>query len=510
MRSNAGVLAVNNVNKAELLADQFDNAFNRFDGCSPVTFPPIELEPEWQCDPQFIIDQLQKLPVNKAPGSDGITVRMLKETSHQIAPSLASLFNRCLAEGIYPTQWKHAIITPVPKMGNSMDPADYRPISLLSIISKIFERHLWYLLLPYVDPLLSENQFGFRSQRSTVDALCLFEKVVCDGWQCCADRSVPTKVCVVFWDVCKAFDSVPHGRLLTCLESMYGVPMYLLCMLKSYLTNRTHSVRVGSSVSSARKVVSGTIQGSAIGPLLFLSYINSITTLPLSMSHVIGFADDLAYVKTLDRAESETELREDLKIISGHFSSLSLNPNLYKTKYMILSVSTTPPPSALSLVAPLYVNNTLIERVQSYKYLGVHVDPKLSFDLHVRNKVASAKRMLGCLSRVVRKHVPSIIAKVYMAVIRPSLLYAIPISYPYYERDKCALEKVQKYACKLSLNRFNLPYDTMLRELKWLKITKFVFQSGIFLMYKYVICYVFYQLCVLYLKVTLACVDLTD
>ena len=153
---------------------------------------------------------------------------------------------------------------------------------------------------------------------------------------------------------------------------------------------------------------------------------------------------------------------------------------------MILSVSTTPPPSALSLVAPLYVNNTLIERVQSYKYLGVHVDPKLSFDLHFRNKVASAKRMLGCLSRVVRKHVPSIIAKVYMAVIRPSLLYAIPISYPYYERDKCALEKVQKYACKLSLNRFNLPYDTMLRELKWLKITKFVFQSGIFLMYKYV------------------------
>ena len=160
------------------------------------------------------------------------TLRMLKETSHQIAPSLASLFNRCLAEGIYPTQWKHAIITPVPKMGNSMDPADYRPISLLSIISKIFERHLCYLLLPYVDPLLSENQFGFRSQRSTVDALCLFEKVVCDGWQCCADRSVPTKVCVVFWDVCKAFDSVPHGRLLTCLESMYGVPMYLLCMLK--------------------------------------------------------------------------------------------------------------------------------------------------------------------------------------------------------------------------------------------------------------------------------------
>ena len=94
--------------------------------------------------------------------------------------------------------------------------------------------------------------------------------------------------------------------------------------------------------------------------------------------------------------------------------------------------------------------------------------------------------MLGCLSRVVRKHVPSIVAKVYTAVVRPSLLYAIPISYPYYERDKSALEKVQKYACKLSLNRFNLSYDMMLRELKWIKITKFVLQSGICLMYKYI------------------------
>ena len=143
------------------------------------------------------------------------------------------------------------------------------PTATTCLMAKIAEKWLLHLLLPYVDPKLSDTQFGFRQGRSTEDALAYFEKLVCDGFEKCKNA---TKVCTIFFDVkavpfeVKAFDTVPLSRLLTCLENHYKVPSYLLSVLKSFVTNRTQCVRVGTSLSGVRNVLSGTPQGGVLSP----------------------------------------------------------------------------------------------------------------------------------------------------------------------------------------------------------------------------------------------------
>ena len=189
---------------------------------------PLELEPDWLCDTDFVVREILKIPLSKAPGPDTIPSKLLHEAVEILAPTITSIINRCV-EGKFLTDWKHAIVCPIPKVNGSTLPLDYRPISLLCLMAKIAEKWLLHLLLPYVDPKLSDTQFGFRQGRSTEDALAYFEKLVCDGFEKCKNA---TKVCTIFFDVKAAFDTVPLSRLLMCLENHYQVPSYLLSVLK--------------------------------------------------------------------------------------------------------------------------------------------------------------------------------------------------------------------------------------------------------------------------------------
>ena len=153
-----------------------------------------------------------------------------------------------------------------------------------------------HLLLPYIEPHLSTLQFGFQHARSTVDALVCFETYVIQGFERCAKAKMATGVCAVFYDISKAFDSVVHARLLACLESIYHIPPFLLAIIKNYLSSRTQMVRVGAALSTPRDVISGVVQGSILGPLLFIAYINAVSQVEISAgSNLILFADDMCY-----------------------------------------------------------------------------------------------------------------------------------------------------------------------------------------------------------------------
>ena len=228
---------------------------------SPTCVCPAEM----LCTEDEVAHLIMSMDSNKANGPDGVSARMLKGTALAIAPSLTKLFNLSITTGCFPTCWKTSNVVPVPKSKTHSDCTQYRPISLLSIVSKLLEKHLHsYISLHLsVSHPISEKQWGFQSGRSTVSALL----TVTHKWFKALDQG--HEICSVFFDLRKAFDSVPHKMLLDKLVS-YGLDKHYLNWVSSYLCNRRQCVVVGEELSMETRIVSGVPQGSVLGPLLFL------------------------------------------------------------------------------------------------------------------------------------------------------------------------------------------------------------------------------------------------
>ena len=186
---------------------------------------------------------------------------MLKQTAHAIAPSLTTLFNLSLKTGVFPRDWKLARVVPVAKPGAKNNPVNYRPISLLPIISKVLERHVSNIMKnPLIDHSpLSTQQWGFTAKKSTTSALRSFTH------NCLKSLNNGNEVGAVFVDLSKAFDSVPHGPLLVRIEGT-GVNSFLIRWIQSYLSSRSQSVVLDGAESNLLPVISGVPQGSILGP----------------------------------------------------------------------------------------------------------------------------------------------------------------------------------------------------------------------------------------------------
>ncbi|MEJ2419888.1 MAG: reverse transcriptase domain-containing protein [Exilibacterium sp.] len=170
--------------KANLLVSQFAKVANHVP--SPLSLFADDDDRAPPCPPGKVLEFIQKTPACKAAGPDEMPMRLLRECKDELCVSIARLADRCLAEGKFPEMWKEAVVAPIPKEGDSPNPADYRPISLLPLVSKIAERWVYELLYPMIDGRLSENQFGFRKGRSTTDALALLQHAVTEGFDLCS------------------------------------------------------------------------------------------------------------------------------------------------------------------------------------------------------------------------------------------------------------------------------------------------------------------------------------
>ena len=281
---------------------------------------------------------------------------MLQNTAHSISLPLSLIFNSSISSCSFPSDWKNAFVVPIPKSSShSSSPSNFRPISLLSIVSKLLEHHIFNFLYDFCmsNHLLSNSQFGFRPGFSTESALIS----VVNSWFSSLDSH--KSVCAVFFDLSKAFDSVPHKPLLDSLSSL-SLPPHLLLWFHSYLCNRTQQVIVNGSSSSRSPAVSGVPQGSIFGPLLFILYINDLSFLPFSSVNLTLYADDILLSHTISSPFCMHSVQSNINLITSWLSTHLLNVNASKTKYMIV---TRKPSPFLSSLRPLFLNNNRLECV---------------------------------------------------------------------------------------------------------------------------------------------------
>jgi exonuclease III len=461
-----GQEADQDVSKAEALLGQFTSVFGVQ---NPHCSDPIPHHTDYKplINPKIILHKISQLPGRKSPGIDGIPALVFKKCDLVLAPCLSIISERCLSEGAFPDAWKEAQVIPIPKVPEATNPSDYRPVSLLPIGSKLVETQLHAELLLYIEPRLSNVQFGFRSGRSTTDAIVLLQHYILKGFVLCEKVKRPANVVVIYFDIAKAFDTVPHDKLLQRLQEKFNIPLNALNMLKSYLTNRTMRVKVAEEMSACAPVTSGVPQGSVLGPLLFNSYINAVAELKdddkiSNWSSLILFADDLVYVHPVHADDARDVTHKDIVTINDCINSLALQLNVKKCKLQIMSLA---PKGKSNLSVSL--NGKPLENVSVYKYLGVDFDDRLSFGEHTTRVTNAVKKGIGALCRSLRKWAPvEVFNKAILTTTLPIFLYSIESWYPPHLKNQIRLERVLKYAIRLILNNFNheTSYEDLLKK----------------------------------------------
>ena len=348
-----------------------------------------------------------------------------------------------------PKDWKVGHISAIFKKGNRHLSANYRPVSLTSIVCKVMEaiirdKLMNHLLLHG----LSDHQHGFVHGRScTLQLLTALNQ-----WTEMLDNGQP--IDVVYMDFAKAFDSVPHERLLQKL-SAYGISGCLLSWIRDFLTERTQRVVVDGAESGWKNVISGVPQGSVLGPVLFLIYINDLPDVITSSVKI--FADD---TKVFGNANSDSEvtiLQRDIDALAAWSYSWQLPFNVQKCKVMHLGYR--------NQMQDYKLNGIPLQSVSNEKDLGIVIDSELNFHLQTAQIVAKSFKMLGIIKRSFEKLDEETVPLLFKSVIRPILEYGNCVWGPMYKGDQDAVEKVLRRTTKLVKTIRQLPYEERLNKL---------------------------------------------
>ena len=455
-------LVCNDMEKANILNNQFfsnfnhtttpncdTSAVNNLDNLDQSHFPE-----EFLCTEDKMLSLISSLDTSKSTGADGVSAKMLKSTAPFIAKSLTKLFNKSLRSGKFPSDWKVARVVPIPKGGDPESPANYRPISILSILSKLLEKHLHDLLTHHLNIFspLSEHQWGFTSGKSTTSALISYAHDCQEALDC------GNELCSVFFDLSKAFDTVPHQQLLFKLFELQVDP-FLIRWVSNYLIDRTQSVVLGGAQSNSLPVVSGVPQGSVLGPLLFLIYINGVSA-SVTDSKITLYADDIALYKIIRNPRDYTLLQGDITSVCSWIADNYLVLNILKCCYMVFSRKHHPTlPNA-----PLYVGDShALNKRDHFKYLGVNFSTDLTWSYHINTICKKTRSLIGLLYRNFYQFSnPSTLLKLYKSLIRPHMEYACAVWDPHLAKDVKLMEDVQKFALRVCSKSWNSNYESLL------------------------------------------------
>ena len=383
----------------------------------PLTYRTNSRMDSFPISSEDIIKIIQKLNPNKATGSDRISAQMLILCGDTAAIPLKILFNNILSTGVYPNLWKLANITPIHKKDDKQKIINYRPISLLPICGKILEKIIFNQLYTYLtnNDLITKNQSGFRPGDSTTNQLLDLVDTIHKSFD-----TVPTmEVRAVFLDISKAFDKVWHEGLLFKLKQN-GVAGKLLDLFEDYLKNRKQRVVLNGSAAEYESIQSGVPQGSVLGPLLFLIYINDLEE--NIKSQIRFFADDTMLFSVVQNPTSTAnELNQDLETIRkwAHQWKLEFNPDPTKQASELLFSTKRNTPDH----PPLHFNGSVITKVGEQKHLGVTLDKKLTFQSHIAEKISKTKKTIGIIKHV-SKYLPlKTLILIYKSLVRPHFDY---------------------------------------------------------------------------------------
>ena len=385
---------------------------------------------------------IRKLKPKKAPGQDGVSNDMLKHLGPTARKTLLEIFNRCWNKGIIPDIWKEAHIVPIFKKGKDKTrPENYRPISLLSCIGKLMERIITRRLTWFLESrnVFSPTQTGYRQHRNTEDQLAYLTQSIENAFQ------EKKKVLAVFFDLSKAFDRVwKKGLQLKLLQA--GVRGHMFRWISNFLYHRTARVKLDGCLSKLVRLSEGVPQGSVLSPVLFLLYINDITeTLPPRVSNSLH-ADDLA---TWTAAEHTTTasytMQETINRVKAWAEKWYMKINSIKTQATVFSLSSLKEKVNLKLgVAP-------IPQVENPTFLGVTLDPRLTWKPHLETTAKKSIRKLGLLKKLAGTSWGAdtkILKRVYTGAIRPVMEYATTSWATASTTNKGKLDKAQNLALR--------------------------------------------------------------
>ncbi|MCG8046535.1 MAG: reverse transcriptase family protein, partial [Candidatus Thiodiazotropha endolucinida] len=378
---------------------------------------------------------LDGLNPRKASGPDNISARILKDCSASLTPILTLIFRQSLHEGRVPDDWRHAYVTAIFKKGSRQDPANYRPVSLTSLCCKLLEHIIVSNTLKHLDRhnALHDSQHGFRARRSCETQLLTLVHELSSS----LDKRIQTDMNVL--DFSKAFDRVPHQRLLSKVHH-YGIRGSTLNWISSFLSGRSQQVLVEGEASDKVPVISGVPQGSVLGPLLFLIFIND---LPDQLhSPVRLFADDCIVYRQIHSEEDQRLLQEDLDTLARWEAKWGMNFHPEKCSTIRITRSRSPITNNYTL------KGTTLAEESCTKYLGVFLQSNLGWSHHINKKVQKANSMLGFLRRNLKKANEESKTNGYNALVRTNLDYCSSVWNPHQQNQIRQLESVQRRAAR--------------------------------------------------------------
>jgi hypothetical protein len=397
-----------------------------------------------EISPDTISHHITLLNENKSCGYDGINAKVLKCCVEELSPHLAKIFNRMITTGIYPDRLKQSSIIPIHKSGDLLECGNYRPISLLPLLDKVFEAILYNQLNKYLENqnIFDPLQYGFRQRRGCNEAIAMMSNHISNILES------GKNALVISLDISKAFDSVDHRVLLRKLNFL-GIRGLSYEVLSNFLTNRKQCVRIDQSFSSSANVELGVPQGSNLGPLLFNLMINDISELKMN-SKLIKYADDIIMILTIDKNNPQlniNNLQSDLDTIMNYYAMNLLKVNLTKSKYMMMGRNKHVEMNDL-------LKENAIIKCNELTYLGCLIDAELKFVDQVdkiAKSIGSAVNALRYLKTVMSQDA---LIKFFHAHIQSHINFA---GFTLLHCRSIDIERLQRLQNKALKIIFNLP-----------------------------------------------------
>ena len=454
LKTADGSMATVDGDKARVLNEYFSSVFTVEDILHiPVpavahTGPVLD---DVDISEELVRRKMAQLKPFSSAGPDGVHPRILRETTRSLAPYLAGLFRKSVDTGSLPREWRMGDIVPIFKKGAKQDPGNYRPISLTSVPCKLLEAIIRDQLMTHLldANLLSDSQHGFRPKRSCATQLLQtieeWSKMIEDGGQ----------IDALYMDFSKAFDSVPHKRLLRKVRA-HGIGGKLIRWIEAFLTDRSQRVVISGSRSDWTPVSSGVPQGSVLGPLLFVLYVNDLPSTVDSPAMI--FADDTKVFRSTRLVQEHRQLQEDLDAMVNWSDQWQMPFNQKKCKLLRIGRTTE---HYKYTMGGQELMLTAVERD-----LGVQIDSELKFRKQASAAVAKASQIMAVIRRSFQNIDKFTLPLLYKTLVRPHLEYCNIIWGPFNRADQKLVERVQRRATKLVREIRGLTYQERLGELK--------------------------------------------
>ena len=459
------IIISDSTEKAEALNAQYTSQFTRepdddlpeVDGDS---FPPM---PDILFTTPGVEKLLNNLNPSKASGPDLLPTRILKMVSMEIAPVLCMIYQQSYNTGQVPLDWQQANVTAVYKKGDKTNPANYRPVSLTCILCKTMEHIIFSQTMGHLDnyDILVHFQHGFRPNHSCETQLLNTVEDLAHR----LDKRKTTDLLIL--DFSKAFDTVPHRRLLLKLKH-YGIDGKTNRWIASWLCHRQQKVVLDGASSTHSQVLSGVPQGTVLGPLLFLIYVNDIGDKISPQTTIKLFADDALLYRTINNSSDGTQLQHDLDTMIEWSKTWLMRFNAKKCHLLKVTRKQNP------LQTRYIIDNNILEEVQHHPYLGVELTSNLTWKTHIANISGRANRILNLLRRHLYGCSQEVKSRAFTTLVRPHLEYSSTVWDPYYKEGKKALEKIQRKGARFVTGNYSYQHSvtSMLDDLNWPPLEK--------------------------------------